>query len=452
MSGNAVFAATSTIVVAFSPEFWILALQNRSYALLLLVMVLYLSAWRTKDDVPPSGLRLFAAGFLLLLAILLQEAVILVVPAAVVILIALGHDARRRRFIRGVVWGGSIATLVLSLYLGVWSAISASEHEFFRWTAMYAYEIHAPDIFEMSVPMLLVKSVIGIAGLLVQSTQVMSFLHDNSCSSTIVAAYTVVGFLTCVAIGWTAWRAKLGGPVVHLIRTNPLFAMSFLWILCWSAWVFAWEPVSSQYWIPALPPALVCLGILLRDRITPHRAYLFAGSVFVVSAWNVYFNHQNDRDLSRNFPPPLVATIEQHLGPHDLFIVLAKEYGLGNMDYDLLFVALQYAPRNPGLAVLDDFVWPTGNSPTWRDKLRTRINSTLDSGGRVFVAAHLFDRGSYNDLASTDDPFAIMVQRQYPANQGQRFQEEVRMVLASYNLQQSDFSIGPDRYFLLQRK
>src|SRR5215469_16997277 len=452
VSNSVSFAAAAATFIAFSPKFWILVLQNRCYFLLFLVLVLFLYIFHTDDVFPPTGSRLVIAGSLLFVAITLQQGTALLVPAATVSLIAYHPDGWKRRLVDGLVFGGTITLLVLAAYLAVWLTTAHEEQSLFRWVALYAYIIHSPNIFEFSVPMLFVKSVIGISRMLLQSAQIISFLQDNFSNRTIVAIYASLGLVACTAGATIGWLAHLGRPVVRLVRSNALIGMSLLWILFWSAFVFAWEPVSPGYWTLDLFPALVCLGSLLRDWITWRLAYWLVAGALVISTWNGYGDFRNDKNLSRNFPPPLLEAIHQHLAPHDLFIVLAEDDGLGGMDYELLFVSLQYSQHNPGLAILNDFVWPIGDSTTWRARLGKQINSTMDLGGHIFVAAHVFDPTSYDDLAGTDDPFAIMVTRQYPANQAQHFEKEVQKVFAPYNLERSDFSIGSDKYFLLERK
>lgn len=175
-------------------------------------------------------------------------------------------------------------------------------------------------------------------------------------------------------------------------------------------------------------------------------------AVVLISAWNIHFNLENDRDLSVNFPEPLLQAIDRHVGPRDVFIVLVQDGYIGGMDYDLLFTALQYAPRNPCLRLMEDFVWRAHNSPVWRDNLRARIDHTLASGGRVFVADHVVDPGTYRNLSGINFPFAPFVQARYAGTEGPAFYQEVREAFLPYKLRQSDFRIGPDRYFLIERK
>jgi hypothetical protein len=448
--GNAVFAGAIETLVAFSPQFWRLGLENRPYTLLFLVLVLYQSAWCTENGAPPSGLRLLFAGLLLLAAVLLQQATVLLVIAAVIVLIASGSDELRTRVWRGLVWGGSIGAAGLTLYLGAW--IRTPEPSFFRWVTKFAQELLSPNLYDVGARMCSVKSVIGISGMLVQPYRIIAFLQDNFSNRTIVAIYSILGVVGLSAAGFAAWNLRLAAPFMRLVRTNALFPMSLLWMIFWSAFVFVWQPAELHFWAVDIFPAFVCLGMLLRERAW-RRLWVFAVTVFLVSAWNIYFNHAYDRVLSVNFPPPLVATIYRHVRPGDIFIVLSQDDGLGGIDYDLLLETLRLSPRDPALAIIDDFARPAGASASWADKLRAKINQTLDSGSRVFVAAHVFDPESYNNLAGdADDPFAVAVFKGYSGAQETSFFRKVKDAFVPYKLERSNFELGTDKYFLLEHR
>jgi len=121
------------------------------------------------------------------------------------------------------------------------------------------------------------------------------------------------------------------------------------------------------------------------------------------------------------------------------------------MNYELLFRCLKNSPRNAGLSILDDFVLPKGGSQSWRGKLRATIDSTLNSGGHVLIASHIFQAHEYADL-SGNDPFAAFVEEQYVGIDGSLLYEEARRLFGSYRLIGSDFKIGSDPYFVLERR
>jgi len=235
------------------------------------------------------------------------------------------------------------------------------------------------------------------------------------------------------------------------MRGDALFAVSLLSVVFWWVFCFAWEPGTAHYWVLSLFPALVCLGLAVRGRLG-HRAWLLAGAIAVVSGWNGFFNYRFDRDRSRDFPDPLLAAIDQHVGIHDIFVVLGNDAWFGDMDYHLLFQCLRYSPRNPGIAIFNDFVIPARGAPVWQGSLRDKVNATIDSGGRVFVAAHVFKSWSYADLSEKEDPFSEQINEQYLGIDSGQVYRQVQEVFEPFKLIPSDFKIGSDSYFTLQRK
>jgi hypothetical protein len=448
ISASTIFAASGALLIAFSPNFWQFGLENRPYSLLFMNLVLYLWLWYPGDSNLLPGWRLFAAGVLLLILALLQQGAILLIPAAVIVLVVHSTD-RPRGLISASAWGASVAATVALLYVIVW-ALTKRNEAFSHWVAGFAVYVHPPNVFNTAIWLSAIQSVMGIFGALLQPSEIITLLSQTFSANMILAVYGVAGILTCLTIGSTTWWRRLDRPLLQLIRNSPLFALSLLSILFWSAFVFAWQPGSSEYWVLTLFPALICFGMLVRET-SGRWLWVFAAVVVIISAWNIHFNRGNDRDLSVNFPEPLLAAINQHVGRRDIFIGLVQDGGIGGVDYDLLFTCLQYAPRNPGLRIMEDFVWPAHNSPSWRDQLRARINGTLASGGRVFVAGHVLDPATYNNLSGKNDPFAPFIQERYTGTEGAAFYQEVREALAPYKLKQSDFSVGPDRYSLLER-
>lgn len=132
-------------------------------------------------------------------------------------------------------------------------------------------------------------------------------------------------------------------------------------------------------------------------------------------------------------------------------IALGKGDWYGDMDYELIFMCLGHTPtRDRAMAILDDFVVPGGAQ--WRDNLRMKIDSTLDSGGHVYVAGHVFDPESYSDLAGTKDPYSAYVHTEYLRIDGASLYRELEQIFANYDREETDFKIGDDDYYELQRK
>jgi hypothetical protein len=445
---NKLFAAASVLLVAFSPRFWYLGFQNQPYPLMFLAFVLYLHAWRTKDGGAPAGLRLAASGLCLAAAIFMQQGAAFLVPAGGLVLLLLGTDPPRRRWIRAIAWGAGIGAIVVPIYVGLWAAIADPGTTFWFFLTDYLESQHS---LQFQFPATLIKTVMGIAGALVQTDQIQSFLEANVTATVVYILYAVMGLLICAAAVALERRAALIAQLTRLIRNNALFAVCVLSIVFWSAFVIAWEPVTSYYWVLLFFPALVCLGLLLRERGWPGLR-IFAVAVALLIPLNGYLNRADDLLLSQNFPEPLVASIDQHVGPRDIFVVLGNNDWFGNIDYDLLFTCLKATPRNPGVAIVNDFVLPAGESQPWEAKLRQKIDATMNSGGRVFVAGHVFDPDSYKDLTGTNDAFDPYFNKQNLGLDGPALLAQVKEVFAPYNLEDSDFKIGDDDYFVLRRK
>jgi hypothetical protein len=453
-NGDLLVAGSAVLLVAFSPAFWYLGSQNEPYPLAFLAIVLYLEAWHTKDDGPPHGWRLLTAGLSLTAAIFFQQAVIILVPVAVVVMVIFGGETTGYRFFRGCVWGASITAFVFVAYLFFWK-IAKEEQGLFRWSTDYLQSVHPLQLFQLGFLVSFARSIMGLSGSLVQSEGIQSFLALNFSPKAILALYGLAGLAACVGVAMLGLWAVPSQRLLRLTR-SALFTVSLLSVICWWAFAFAWEAVTPHYWVLGHFPALLCLGMLLRER-PRYSKWVFAASVAFLSTWNIYQNNLYDRTCSRNFPEPLLASIERHVGAHDIFIVLENDTLLGNeewfggMNYDLLFRCLRYSSRNPGLAILNDFVIPAASSESWREQLRQKIESTLDSGGTVFVAAHLFDPKAYASLSAINDPFTEQINEQYVAINGSALYQQIGQLLGHYKLEKSDFKIGSDNFFIIHR-
>lgn len=147
----------------------------------------------------------------------------------------------------------------------------------------------------------------------------------------------------------------------------------------------------------------------------------------------------------------MLQSIDQHVGSHDIFIILGDS-GYGDTNYDLLLDILNAQQRSRAVLILNDFVIPAGLSSAWTKSLSQKIESTLSSGGKVFVAQHLFDADSYQDLSHVDDAFNEQVDQRYLPIDGLAVYSQGQAFFKGYDLIDSDFAVGTDKYFLLKRK
>jgi len=290
----------------------------------------------------------------------------------------------------------------------------------------------------------------GLSGMLVQDYRLRWLLYTRVSRAVIVALYDGIGFVAVVALIVAMYRAFARGALLTLLRENSLFGLSLFSLGAWWAFCFAWEPATVHYWTLGMFPALVCMAMLARGRSI--NGPLLITSVLLVSAWNCYFNHASDRINSRDFPDPLLASIQQHVRAHDIVLVLGDDHWFANVNYILLFRVLSYSARNPGVAIFNDFILTPGGIQNWRDKLRIKIDSTLNSGGQVFVASHVFDPGSYRDLSNQNDPFNEQIDQRYLTIDGPAFYQDLRLFFAGYQLTKSNFSVGSDTYFAIAQR
>jgi hypothetical protein len=446
-SGSGVYAAAATLFVGFSPKFWYVGFQNGPYPPLLLALVGYFWMWATENGEPPSGRRLFFAAVLMTLVVLLHEAGIFLVLAGVITLTLYGNKPARYRLARAAAWGAGIAAIVVSAYVTTW-ALTADSDPFFRWVTDSIQQLH-PIRFQF--PASLAKIVIGATGSIIQSGTIQTYLEKQSTPTAILAIYGSLGFAIVVAIVILVRWIGLSRQLSECIRTSALFTVSLLSLLLWSTFIVAWEPSSVHYWLVTLIPAVIFLGLLFCSR-EQHGLWVFASLAILLSGWNAYLNNQLDKQWSLNFPPPLVAEIRKYVGDRDIFIVLGNEDWFANMDYELLFSVLEHDQRNPCIPILENFVTPAAGSPGWKDKLRASIDETLKSGGRVYVANHVFDSDSYDDLAGNKNPFDQYVDERKLSINGPALHQEVQRLVDDYDQEDTDFAIGDDKYVELKAK
>jgi hypothetical protein len=448
-SGNSLFALSGELLIAFSPWFWYFGFQNRPDSLAILAIMLYLTWWRTPEGYPPSGLRLAMAGLFLTVATLLQQALVLMVAAAALVLLLYPRGVLRERLLRTFIWGTSLIVVVLGVYLA-YARLSGitGVRGFYHWTRGYVETVHP---FQIEFPDSVVKAIIGMSGALLSTRNINALLAGSLSPHTVFILYAGVGLLVCAGVGFLLWCTGSIPRFREMAQRNALFMVGLISLLFWSIFVFSWEPANSHYWVMDLFPALVCLALLMRGRVSL-AAPALATVVVVLSVWNGYSNYRVDQSLSRNFPPPLLASIRKHVGDRGMFIVLGTNQWYGDVNYLLLFRCLKDTPPNSGVSILDDFVLAAGASLSWQEKLRSRIHLTLESGGPVFVASHIFMARTYADLSGRDDPFAEFIQEQYLSIQGPLLYEQLRAFFQTYKLTESSFRIGRDRYFSLADK
>ena len=445
-SQNTFLAAALVLFVGLSPNFWFMTLQNRTYAVVYLLVVLYFGAWPCEGGGPPSMLQLLAAGLTVTGAIFLHQAAALMVPAGVLTLFISGREPTRTRLLHGLVWGGTVGIVVLATYLAVAHFADVRDFRGFRaWTTAYLHNQHSAQI---CAPESLCKGAMGVVRTIVQTSKLEQYLRSHFTARAICTIYGALAFggLLVVFLGFLTKRAR--DRLRELAHDNLLFAVCLLSMITWGLFALAWEP-SGRYWGVSVLSLVVCMSFLLRGA-TPKQTVLLSVPLLLLSGWNVHANHQSDRDYSIVFPEPWLDTIQEQLGSKDVFIVLDRDW-LSGMDYALLLECLDTHPRSPALSILRGFVLNPAMQPGWSQKLQDQIDSTLAGGGRVLVANHVFLPGSYTSLSRQDNPFAEYIRQEFVGTDASMLRQQVERVFQNYRVVPSRLKIGSDLYWELKR-
>ena len=372
-----------TVFIAFSPHIWSLGLQNQPYPLLDLCVVAFL--WTVAEWGAPSRLRWTASGLALASAVLLQQAMALAVPAVAIGFIVAGAGPWKGRLKRAAAWAGGITLGVAAVYALMARAAGVEPTGFFNWTLEYMQDQHG---IQVQWPQTAIKCVIGMVGTVLESSWIHDKFNPQANSAAIWRLYGALlvagGIIAAIFVSRRSVREHL----IRLLRSNASFTSVLMMVLAWSVFVFLWEP-TGYYWSVNLFPLAFLASWWLRGS-GKRTALLLAGVLVVVSGWNLYANHRQDQAYSVNFPPPMLEQIRAQLGPNDVFIVAGRDW-YANIDYSLLLACLDDWPRDPAMALLDDYVIPSSGKP-WQQKLDLDIRAVFATGGRVFVADHVFWR------------------------------------------------------------
>jgi hypothetical protein len=445
--GSRRYAIAATMLLAFSPAFWLVTLQNHPYPLASLFLVLYFLCWSSGDHSLPGKWGLGAAAICLVLSACFHQAVALLIAPAAIVLAHYGKDALPMRLARSLLWSASVSIGILAIYVLFWRTIDPNE-SLIRWSASYAEDLHPPQIFQLGLPAVFARAIAGCSGSLIQTSQFKQYLADNLPKSEVLTLYGVLGLLVVAIVFVFLFRTDTRRCLSSLTRSTPLFVLATLSTLMWWGFAFSWEGATEHYWVLGTLPALLCLGLIMKELGWP-RLDLFLITVVLVSGWNVYANHSFDLEASVSVPEPALRAIDRHLSGHDVFIVLSGA-AHGGADYGLLLDILKTSQPSPAISIADDMIATPHPNTTWQSVLKGRIDSTLHAGGKVYVAAHLFAPGEYEDLSSDNDPFAEQTNPQFRAIDSNQLYGQVTGLLAAYSMKPSDFQIVNDRYFVLQ--
>jgi hypothetical protein len=431
-----------TIFIAFSPRIWNLGFQNQPYPLLDLCVVGFL--WTVADWRAPSRLRLVASGTALAAAILLQQAMALAVPAVAIGFVVAGGGSFKRRLKLAAGWAGGTTLGVAAAYAIMARVAQVKPAGFLNWTMTYLQEQHG---IQVHWPQSAIKCVIGMVSSVVESSWIRDTVNPLKNNAPIWRFYGSLLVAGCVAAAALFARRSVRERLLRLLHSNASFTSALMLVLAWSTFVFLWEP-TGYYWSVNLFPLAFLATWWVRGS-GKQTALLVAGVLLLVSGWNLYANHRLDQAYSVNFPPPKLEQIRAQLGPEDVFIVAGRDW-YANTDYDLLLACLDDWPHDPAMALLDDYVLK-GPREEWQQKLDRDIREALASGGRVYVADHVFWPDSYRDLEQTADPFSEYAHTEYASLNGIRLSGEINGFFDHYERFPASFKIGAEKFWELKR-
>jgi hypothetical protein len=372
-------------------------------------------------------------------AILLQQAMAVAVPAVAIGLVVAGSGHWRDRLKRAVAWAGSITVGVAAVYALMARAAGIEPAGFINWTLEYLQHQHG---IQVHWPQTAIKCVMGIVGTVVESSWISYRLTPEANGAAIWRLYGGILGAGCVIALALASRRRVRERIAHALLSNPSFTSVLFQVLAWSMFVFLWEP-TGHFWSVNLFPLAFLASWWVRAS-GKRTALVLAGVLILISGWNIFANHRQDQAYSVNFPPPLLEQIRAQLGPNDVFIVAGRDW-YANRDYSLLLECLDDWPRNPAIALLDDYVMK-GPREQWQEKLDHDIKAVFEAGGRVYVADHVFWDSSYRDLEQTANPFSPYAHMEYAGLSGESLTGEFTSFFRRYELRPSSFKIGTDPF------
>lgn len=446
--GSLSTAAFGTILIALSPPFWYLGLQNHPYPLTFLAIVSFLSIWRPQPE-RPQAMELAAAGMLLLLAATFHQAVILLLPGAMMALFLFGQGPIWRRLSVSLLWAAGVIIPLTALYVGFWLLGGRTAGTpLFSWATDYVNDVHPVQLFELGIWKTTARSLMGFSGSIVQDYRLKWLLQQCLGPATVCALYALSAIIAIFVLTALMLRFHRRKALFQLMRNNGLFTVSLFSVISWWLFSFAWEPATAHYWVLSLFPGLVCVVSVL-PRLGNYR--WIAASVVLLSFWNGYFNHAYDQFNGRYFSEAMLEKVERHVGTRDVLIVLSDDQWHAQVNYILVFRVLHYLAPGRGIAIINDLVLPSG-AQSWRQRLADKIDSVIDSGGRAYIAAHVLDPRSYRDPSQARNPFNEETNKSYLTLDIDALHRGIVDLFSRYELRKCEFTIGADDYLSVQRR
>jgi hypothetical protein len=433
-SGRRLFAAAGAIFVALAPWTWFMAFQNQPYALMFLLLIVFLNCFASSSKEMPRGSRFAVAAGGAVAMVMLQQAAVLIVAAAAVCFLVLA--GARRALLWSVATGVPTAVLyvVFSLLKGVRSLPG-----FWQWVTAY---LHSQHSLQTRFPDSLAQSVMGVISAFVNQEAFKEAVVDRWSASAILWFYGSAGICGVALVGWLVRRVRLGRNRPSL----PAVAwISVATIASWALFCVLWEP-TNYYWYILLAPCFVLVASTTRLTIASERAVV--ATLCALSIWNVAANHTLDAAGAERAPEPQMRAIAQHLAPNDLLWVVDLGWS-GDIDYDLLAstAAIEHVAT---IRSIGEVVGASPDESGWQHAFLDSTRQTMARGGRVFVSDRIYDPDAF-DQSWEGSPFAdYRVERAFPIDWTKLERDLPTFIEGHFELRPTGFLIGSDTIWRLE--
>lgn len=433
--GQRLFAAAAAVFVALAPWNWFMAFQNQPYALMFLLLILFLGSFRSTTGEMPHGWRFGLAAASGVAMVSLQQAAVLIVVAAGFCFLVLS-GVRRALF-----WTCATGVPTAVLYIGIGSLEGVRTIAGFRqWVTAY---LHSQHSIQSRFPDSLPQSVMGLISAFVNQERFKEAIVERWSASEILWFYGLLGI--CLVVVGTTFLRPRRRSLDERARVRPVVWISIASIASWGLFCLLWEP-TNYYWYVLLAPFFVYMAAEL--HLTARRARTAAAMLGLATIWNIIANHSLDLDGAQRAPEPQLRVLEQHLRPNDLLWVVDLGWSDG-IDYDLLSSTLAFEHAGT-IGSMSDLVGHSRDMDSWQRALQDSSQHTIDRGGRVFLSDRVFDPDSF-DQSWASSPFAdYRVERPFPIDWVRLARELPAFVEDHYDIRPAGFLVGSDTIWRLR--
>jgi hypothetical protein len=390
-STRTIIAAVFTLMFGFTNAVWEYTVEVEVYVvgLLFLTASLMLITKYLNKDTRPGSWEMIWLGVLGSLACLIHQMNILFVAVIVTFIFLTGHDFKSRAKMFAfyampmiVVVGGAYAAVGFAL--GLLPNIAS----FLNWMTMY---FHVGDWGYFALNKFPI-----VAYALQKVFFKASFLRDWLITGHIEQSQIV--FLILFTIGAVLLISLV---VIFILKfrtilqsNRKLIPILIVWIFVYAIFIFWWDPLTHELWIPILSPLWLVLLLAfekwkIKFSFKNTFIYSLVGLLLIVNFADILPNSK----LENNEIYQLTVKINQQKINQDSLILI---YGPVPVDhyYQLYFKTRLTVRSIDAMSSLTD----KSKNDTF-ERLESTIGSTLAHGERVFVSANEIDPGTKESLA-----------------------------------------------------